>query len=205
MNIIFDIGNVLVKLDFERAFKRLAKSINPLTAMLIWAKKDEFLKEIRKEQDLLETGRMTIQQFYSRLKGKIGLKIDFDLFEEAWCDMFDVNQDVVDFAQKLSEKHNIYFASNANESHIKFLQKNYPEIFFAKNMALSYELETMKPDKEFFEKMLGKFGLTPDSCLFIDDSQKNVDGAIEFGITSIQFDNLDQLKTEISNFITIIS
>ena len=201
MNIIFDIGNVLVKLDFERAFKRLAKNINPLTAMLIWAKKDEFLKDIRKEQDLLETGCMTIQQFYSRLKGKIGLKIDFDLFEEAWCDMFELNQDVVDFAKTLSENHNIYFASNANESHINFLQKTYPEIFFAKNMALSYELETMKPDKEFFDKMLGKFEITADSCLFIDDLKKNVVGAIDFGIPSIQFENLDQLKTEISKTI----
>ena len=201
MNIIFDIGNVLVNLDFERAFKRLAKSINPLTAMLIWAKKDEFLKEIRKEQDLLETGRMTIQQFYSRLKGKIGLKIDFDLFEEAWCDMFDINQDVVDFARELSEKHNVFLASNANESHIKFLRKNLPEIFFAKDMALSYEFEVMKPEKEFFEKTMKKFDVSPDTCLFIDDMKKNVDGAKDFGIPSIQFGNLDQLKTEIDKII----
>ncbi len=201
MNIIFDIGNVLVNLDVERAFKRLANNINPLTAMLIWAKKDEFLKDIRKEQNLLETGRMTIQQFYSRLKGKIGLKIDFELFEEAWCDMFDVNQDVLNFVQELSENHNIYFASNTNESHINFLQKNHSEIFFARKMALSYELETMKPEKEFFEKMLEKFGLTPESCLFIDDLKKNVDGATDFGITSILFKNLDQLKIEIKKII----
>ncbi len=201
MNIIFDIGNVLMKLDVERAFKRLAKNINPLTAMLIWAKKDEFLKDIRKEQDLLETGRMTIQQFYSRLKGKIGLKIEFDVFEEAWCDMFDLNSDVVEFAKELSKDHNIYLASNTNESHINFLKKSYPEIFFVKEMALSYELETMKPDKEFFEKMLGKFKLDSDKCVFIDDLKKNVDGAIECGIASIQFNNLDQLKEEISTFL----
>jgi len=201
MNIIFDIGNVLVNLDVERAFKRLAKNINPLTAMLIWAKKDEFLKEIRKEQDLLETGRMTIHQFYSRLKGKIGLKIDFELFEEAWCDMFDLNQEVIDFARELSENHNIFFASNTNESHIKFLQKSYPEIFFVKGMGLSYELESLKPKKEFFNKLLEKFELTPDSCLFIDDLQKNVDGARDLGIQSILFKDLDQLKSDLAKMV----
>jgi len=190
-----------VKLDPERAFKRLAKNINPLTAMLIWAKKDEFLAEVRKEQDLLETGKMTIQQFYSRLKGKIGLKIDFDLFEEAWCDMFDLNQEVIDYARDLSESHNIFFASNTNESHIKYLQKEYPEIFFVKGMGLSYELESLKPEKEFFEKLFEKFNLTPESCLFIDDLQKNVDGARELGVQSILFKDLDQLKSELEKMI----
>ena len=202
MNIIFDIGNVLVNLDVERAFKRLAKNINPLTAMLIWAKKDEFLKDIRKEQDQLETGRMTIQQFYSRLKGKIGLKIDFELFEDAWCDMFELNHNVINFARNISEKYDVYFASNTNESHINFLQKNYPEIFFAKGMVLSYHLETMKPEKEFFEKMIKTFDINPENSVFIDDLKTNVEGAIACGIPSIQFNNLDQLKTELKNFST---
>ena len=52
-NILFDIGNVLIKLEQERAFKKLAKYMNPLTAMLIWAKKDEFMKDIQREQNLL--------------------------------------------------------------------------------------------------------------------------------------------------------
>ena len=195
-NILFDIGNVLIKLEHDRAFKKLAKFMNPLTAMLIWAKKDEFMKDIQREQDLLETGKMTIQQFFSRLKGKIGLKMDFEQFEDAWCSMFSINEDVVRFADELSNNYKIFLLSNTNETHINHLFKEFPVFDFISGTALSHELGYLKPAPEFFNKALEKLNIKAEESVFIDDSEVNVKAASEAGITSFQFTSLEKLKTD---------
>ncbi len=196
-NILFDIGNVLIKLEQERAFKKLAKYMNPLTAMLIWAKKDEFMKDIQREQNLLETGKMTIQQFFSRLKGKIGLKMNFEQFEDAWCSMFSINEDVVRFANELSNSYKIFLLSNTNETHINHLYKEFPVFDFISGTALSHELGYLKPAPEFFNKALEKLNIKAEESIFIDDSEVNVKAASEAGITAFQFTSLEKLKTDL--------
>ncbi|RLD12229.1 MAG: hypothetical protein DRI44_01375 [Chlamydiae bacterium] len=201
-NILFDIGNVLIKLYPERAFKKLANYMNPLTAMLIWAKKDEFMKDIRREQDLLETGKMTIQQFFSRLKGKIGLKMEFEQFEDVWCSMFSLNEDVLRFANELSSNYKIFLLSNTNKTHINHLYKEFPVFDFVSGTALSHELGYLKPSQEFFNKALEKLNINAGESIFIDDSEINVKSANESGITAFKFDNLEKLKDDLAPFLT---
>lgn len=203
-NILFDIGNVLIKLHPEQAFKKLANYMNPLTAMLIWAKKDEFMKEMRRDQDLLETGKMTTRQFFSRLKGKIGLKMNLDEFEDAWCSMFSLNEDVVKFAERLSENHKIYLLSNTNETHINHLFKEFPVFHFISGTALSHELGFLKPSPDFFKKAMESLEILPENSAFIDDNEENIKAAELFGIKSFKFENLEKLKNDLKNENVII-
>ena len=204
-NILFDIGNVLVILEHDRAFKKLAHYMNPLTAMLIWAKKDEFMKDIRREQDLLETGKMTTQQFFSRLKGKIGLKMNFEQFENAWCSMFSINESMIQFAKSLSTNYKIFLLSNTNESHINHLFKEFPVFNFISGTAFSHELGCLKPAPEFFSKSLENLDINADESIFIDDSDINVNAATEAGISSFKFDDLEKLIVDLKNLGVIIS
>ena len=50
----------------------------------------------------------------------------------------------------------------------------------------SYELRAFKPDAVMFEDALKKLGLPGEETVFIDDSEKNLDGAAVFGIHGIQ-------------------
>ena len=197
-NLLFDIGNVLIKLEPEKAFKKLATYMNTLTAMLIWAKKDEFMKEIRLDQDLLETGKMTTEQFFSRLKGKVGLKMDYEQFEDAWCSMFSLNDEVISLANKLSENYKIYLLSNTNETHINHLFKEFPVFNFASGTALSHKLGVLKPEAEFFTKALSTLELNNEECIFIDDTLKNVEAAEKSGIKAIHFTGVEQLSSDLA-------
>ena len=47
----------------------------------------------------------------------------------------------------------------------------------------------MKPNKEIYECFLEKFHLKAEECLFIDDRQDNVDGAIQAGMQGAVFQN----------------
>ena len=151
------------------------------------------MKDIQREQNLLETGKMTIQQFFSRLKGKIGLKMDFEQFEDAWCSMFSINEDVVRFADELSNSYKIFLLSNTNETHINHLYKEFPVFDFISGTALSHELGYLKPAPEFFNKALEKLNIKAEESIFIDDSEVNVKAASEAGITAFQFTSLEKL------------
>jgi len=196
--LLWDIGNVLVSFDYNSAFKKLGEYLNPLTAMLLWAKKEEFLKDIRTELDLLETGKMTLEQLFSRLKGKIGMKMEFDQFKNVWCGIFETKEDVIAYAHTLGEKYDAYFLSNTNLAHYEYLMQTYPQLGFARGQALSYELGVMKPAREYFEKTLELFGLNAEECLFIDDNPNNVSAAAELGIEGIAFTDLAQLQTALA-------
>lgn len=196
--IIFDLGNVLVFFDQGKALRALAQYVNPLTAMLLWARKDEFLKDLRAEADLLETGRMFLEQFYSRLKGKIGLTIDFDGFQRIWNDIFSPNEPMLALAQKLSSRYDCYIFSNTNASHYEYVKTTYPALSFAKGWSVSHELGAMKPAREFYERALAQHQLSPTSCLFIDDLEPNVIGARECGLDAILYFSPDQLIADLS-------
>ena len=193
-NLLFDLGNVLLFFDPDKALKELATHLKPLTALLLWAKKDEFLKELRGEADLLETGRMTIEQFYSRLKGKIGLELELDQFVRIWNDIFTANQAMLDLATELSGRYACYIASNTNEAHFRHVLAEFPALGFAKRAALSYELGELKPSREFFRKALAKFGIAADESVFVDDIELNVEGARQAGIQAIRSVDAGQVR-----------
>lgn len=198
--VIFDIGNVLLKLDYDRAFQRLAKHLNPMTAMYIWAKKKEFLADIRKEQDLLEIGKMNLEQFYSRLKGKTGIDIPYETFADIWCDVFTPVPDTFSLLDSLSQTKTVCLASNTNETHAQFILEQYPQLAQIEKRAFSHELRAIKPDLQFYEGMLEQFTVQPNECIFIDDLEENVDGASKAGMTALHYTTHENLINSLREF-----
>ena len=50
----------------------------------------------------------------------------------------------------------------------------------------SFELGCFKPDPRMFADALGKMGLPPEQCVFIDDTAQNLVGAQKLGIQPVQ-------------------
>lgn len=56
---------------------------------------------------------------------------------------------------------------------------------------VSAEEKLLKPDPSIFKRLCDKFSLKPEECLFIDDLQRNVDGARSVGMSGYCFENCD--------------
>jgi 2-haloacid dehalogenase len=54
-----------------------------------------------------------------------------------------------------------------------------------------------KPDREIFDLLVDRYELTPEHTLFVDDWDRNVDGARAAGLQGIQFTSADALRTEL--------
>jgi putative hydrolase of the HAD superfamily len=55
----------------------------------------------------------------------------------------------------------------------------------------------VKPNRAFYEKALAQFGVTPDTCLFIDDRTENIARAEAFGIRAIPRAQPDETITAV--------
>ena len=68
-------------------------------------------------------------------------------------------------------------------------------------IVVSGEEKTLKPGPEIFRILLARYGLKAEECVFLDDSRKNVDGAIAVGINGVLYDDIARVRSELSGLL----
>ncbi len=58
----------------------------------------------------------------------------------------------------------------------------------------------VKPDPRIFARFCDRYGLAPESCVFVDDSPLNVASARHFGLEAIHFTSPEALRQELKGF-----
>ena len=58
----------------------------------------------------------------------------------------------------------------------------------------------IKPGAGIYDHHVKSYDLSPQHCLFIDDSAHNVEGAINAGWQSVLFENAKTLKSDLERF-----
>jgi branched-chain amino acid transport system ATP-binding protein len=98
---------------------------------------------------------------------------------------------------KENKKHNIYALTNwSAETFPKALQI-FEFLHWFDGRVVSGEEMTRKPFKDIYEIILSRFGLQPETTLFIDDNLKNIIAAKELGIHCIHFQSPEKLREEL--------
>ncbi|SHJ74340.1 putative hydrolase of the HAD superfamily [Tangfeifania diversioriginum] len=183
-NIIFDLGNVLLNLDFNasiEAFRKLGLADEVVDSGQAYS--DPVFYE-------LETGQVSAEGFRERIREILNNpEIPDEQIDDAWCAMvLDIPAERVEVVKKLREKFNIYLFSNTNEIHINRLHaefKNdhgidFPSLFV--NDFYSHEIGERKPDLSAYQKVIRLSGVQPEETLFVDDLENNIDAAHEAGL-----------------------
>lgn len=84
--------------------------------------------------------------------------------------------------KELKEKgYGIYLLSNAS-SDFHERRDHIPALQYFDGVIISADYKLLKPEKEIYETLFEKFSLRPEECFFIDDVQKNIDGARAAGM-----------------------
>ena len=113
--------------------------------------------------------------------------------------------DTVALVKELAAQYDIYLLSNNNALSMSLHIPNFegaglPLDKSFKKMFLSHEMHLLKPDPEIFRRAIEESGHPADECLFIDDSQTNVDGGIAAGMHAILFrPGIDNLRTLVTD------
>lgn len=101
-----------------------------------------------------------------------------------------------DLLLKLKENYKLGFISNTTVFEATVLDKwDIKDLFEV--TSFSWELGIKKPTKEIFDITLQKLGVNPEEAVFIDDGEKNILKAKEYGLNGIIFKSVEQLQDEL--------
>lgn len=108
-----------------------------------------------------------------------------------------------DLFKKIKDKYpclKIIIATN----HVSYVRNFIGESFgvdYLDDVLISAEFHKIKPNQDFYDHILKKFDLSPQELLFLDDNQKNIDGANKLGVATIKVNKDTDLFDEICNIL----
>jgi glucose-1-phosphatase len=196
-HIVFDLGNVLVRLDRETPFRRLLPHLPPARAALAREDRKGFDSLIEEPAVALETGRIDFEAFHSQVCEILGTSLSLEQLHFIWCDMFAVNGEMVALGKRLTSTYDTVLASNTSRAHYDWIIEKFPGVAFFRGAALSYELGVMKPALAYYKRTIDLFAIDPGRAVFIDDLPDNVAAAAECGFHGIVFSGIRDLLPEL--------
>lgn len=179
---IFDLGNVIVDIDFNRV-------------MGVWSDYSRVpLANLQKSFTMGEAfhrherGQISDEEFAAALCHDMDMALSFEQFSAGWQAIFvALRPEIISVMQQLRDKgHRVVVLSNTNRLHTEYWPEQYPQVAAAADkIYLSQEMGMRKPDAEIYQKLLESEGFSPEQAVFFDDNADNIKGAQALGITSI--------------------
>lgn len=183
-NIIFDLGNVLVNVEYERFQKKIFESgVDEKRYM-------DFFKGGNYRLLGYESGEIASDEFVNKCITGLDLRLNPDEFSDAFNDMFSEIKPMSSLLKKLAEEGNcsLSLLSNTSPLHFEYIMRNYDYVNLLHKFGLSYELKSLKPEDVIYEKAIQHLGINPEESVFIDDLKENCEAAEKFGIKTICYD-----------------
>lgn len=190
-NIVFDLGGVIMTLDPAEALRRF-KALGLSDA-------ERYLDAYTQSGIFghLEEGKITAEDFRSKLSSLTGHELTFDECKHAWLGYRkDVPQRNLDLLKELRAKdYRLILLSNTNpfmmdwalSSEFDGKGSSLNDYFDA--LYLSYRLGIMKPAPDFFRQVLDNENILPEETFFVDDGPRNVEAAGKLGFMTMCPDN----------------
>jgi glucose-1-phosphatase len=188
-NIIFDLGVVLLNIDFQKtmaAFKNLG--IENIDEIFSGYSQSGFF-------DDFEKGLISPEEFREEIQKLLYDKVSDDQIDEAWNAMIlEFPVDRINFVMGCRNNYRTFLLSNTNAIHFPVYNKQIQEKYLLHDLSdlfekayYSYRLDLRKPDKEIFELVINENSLVPEETLFIDDSPQHIATAASLGIKTFLF------------------
>ena len=196
-NILFDLGNVLVRFDWDIALRRLSRYLPPELLRLLAEDKEAFKRLFHEPATSLEIGKIDFDRFHRIMSDRLGVNIGKADFYRIWCDIFELDEDMAALGMSLSKRYDTWLVSNTSQAHYEWIIEKFPGVLFYKDAALSFEFGVMKPSEKYYSQLIDKFCIDPGRSVFIDDLEENVDGAIRAGMAGIVFQGRRKLVVEL--------
>ena len=192
MNVIFDIGMVLIEWDPRNLYRKIFDD----EAKMEWFLANVCTPPWNLEQD---RGRSFAVACNQLAKEHPAHAQNIHAYNERWAEMIPgVIEGSVDILESLHKKGvALYAITNWNQDKFRETKLNYPFLNLFRDIVVSGDEKLIKPDAAIFELCLKRNKLNAADCLFIDDSLKNVKGAEAVGMQAHHFTSPEKLRSDL--------
>jgi len=192
MNVVFDIGNVLVHWEPRALYRKLFATEDEVE----WFIGNVCTHDWNVEQDLGRSFADGVKALSLRFPEHAEAIAAYDLrWHETVLGAIDGS---VQILEELSARGTpLYAITNFNQDKFKETLTRFPFLKLFRDTVVSGDERMIKPDPAIYRLLLQRNGLAAESCVFIDDSLKNVKGAEALGMKAIHFTGPDALRAEL--------
>jgi len=191
-HIVFDIGKVLIHYDPELPFSRLI----PDAAKRKWFFDNVCTHDWNIEQDRGRTWEdaeaLLIAEHPAHAENIRNFRLTWhEMVPYAYDDSVAVMERLIDAG------HDVTMLTNFAADTFSEARERFPFLKKPRGVTVSGEVGLIKPDRAIYDRHAATFGLEPSATIFIDDSQKNVDGAKAAGWQAVLFTGADRLERDL--------
>ena len=190
-NIIFDIGNVLLKWDPEGIIKKIFPG-HPVGKL----RQEIFKSDIWFD---LNKGYLSEEKAASLYHEKYGIPLELlnNMLQEIKFSQTPIEGSLELVEELYKADIPLYLLSDNIKEIVAFLKERFTFFNQFRGIVISADLGLLKPDKKIYQHLLKTYDLNAEESLFIDDLQKNVEGAKAVGMDSFQFIDAASCREEL--------
>ena len=197
--LIFDLGGVVIDIDFNKVFARWAeysnRSIEEIQSKFSF---DHFY-------EAHERGEIDASDYFDSLRNTLGIDITDTHFEKGWNSIYNGElPGISGLLKRARRKLPLYAFTNSNRAHQLVWSKRFSEtLSLFEFVFVSSDIGKRKPEPAAFQIVAQSIGLEFDQMLFFDDSIENIFGARKLGLKTVHVKSVLDVKESIENIIKI--
>ena len=179
---LFDIGGVVIDIDFERTFRKWSiHSGVPVETIQFGFSHDQVYEQH-------ERGEIGSIEFYRHISEGIEMELSFEQFKEGWNEILIAPiPQTVELLHKLAHRIPLYALSNSNPMHKEHWENNFADELEPFNrIFVSSDLGFRKPELDAYLSVVEALNTSPEKIVFFDDLGDNVEAARALGMQAIQ-------------------
>jgi glucose-1-phosphatase len=179
--LLFDLGRVVLDIDFSRAIACWARHAGCEPAHLVARfAQDEAYRDH-------ERGKISDEAYFAGLRASLGIDISDRHFLEGWNAIFvGAMPDIARLLTRAGKYLPLYAFSNTNRPHVEHFTKAYADVLaHFREVYLSSTIGLRKPDAAAYDHVVRAIGLPASRIVFFDDVAENVEGARARGLSAV--------------------
>ena len=194
--LLFDLGGVLIDIDFKRAFQTWAALASCDAADL----EQRFTFDEAYEQH--ETGDLHSSAYFNALRESLNVSLSEDDLVAGWNDIYlGTIPGMEKLLETASQRFPLYAFTNSNATHQSVWSVRFAaELSIFKTVYVSSELGVRKPDPRSFSLVADRMGVQASEVLVFDDSAENIDGAVSAGMRGVLVQSTRDVSVVLSRY-----
>ncbi len=188
--LLFDLGGVLVDIDFSCALRAWAAH----SSLSVEELKREFGFDAHYQRH--ERGEITASEYFDHLASTLKLTASREQVASGWNSIF-----VGEIAQTRALVQTMraflpcYAFTNTNASHMATWSTLFPQVVQSfDRIFASHEMGMRKPERAAFEHVSRSLGIEVGSIVFFDDLLENAQAAAEAGLQAVHVRSPDDVR-----------
>jgi len=195
--LLFDLGGVVIDIDFDRVFARWAAHAGCESAAI----KAGFRTDQHYERH--ERGEIDAEVYFASLRSSLGIDLSDAQFHDGWREVFvGERTGMAALLQRARERLPLYLFSNSNPAHREVWSREYARILgLFQRVFVSSDIGKRKPDPAAFLIVAAQMGVPASRILFFDDALENVEGALASGMQAVHVRSVADVEDSLKALI----